>query len=446
MTNCRRALELKRLRHSLEMPKSATQSASEGPIRVLRLLFWLRSFSIASQIVLVVAVHYGLRLPLPLLPLGAAIAALIIWNSLVYPRIRENPQVSYREVLLNLLVDIAAFTVIMYFAGGSTNPFVSLYLVPIGLAAAALPARYAWLIVVVCAACYTFVVLDHVPLPSVKDRFGGDFNLHITGMWVNFLFAATLMAVFIGAMARSVRQRDQDLVEMREQAMRDQQIVALGTLAAGTAHELNTPLSTLRLLVEEVEESLEADELKPQLRAMNGELKVISERLNTMVDDAGVTSAKAASRGRLSHFIDSVTRRWSAAHPDVNTSIRWREPFEDPEVVTEVTIGQAILNVLDNAAQATAASGGDSVRVELACRDEHLTIEILDEGGGLGGSTPEFLGQRIGSSKKDGLGVGLLLSRASMRRYGGDIELHEQEKGVAARIELPLGELVIRDE
>lgn len=413
---------------------------------MLRLLFWLRTFSIASQVVVVFAVHRGLGLPLPLLPLGAAIGVLVVWNGLVYPRIRENPQVSYREVVVNLLMDVTVFTVIMYFTGGSTNPFVSLYLVPIGLAAAALPPRYAWFIVAVCAGCYTFVVLDHVPLPSVMDRFGGDFNFHITGMWINFLFAATLMAIFIGAMARSVRQLDQDLLEMREQAMRDQQIVALGTLAAGTAHELNTPLSTLRLLVDEIGESLEGSELKPQLETMNGQLKLISERLNTMVEDAGASSAKAARRATVREFIDSLMRRWSAAHPDVNTSVRWQEPSDDPEVVTEATIGQAILNVLDNAAQATAANGEDTVRVELACRDEHLSIKVLDQGAGLDGSISKPPGRRIGSNKKDGLGVGLLLSRASLQRYGGDIELREQGKGVTARIELPLAELVIRDE
>ena len=428
------------------MPNTATPTTPEGPIRALRLLFWLRTFSIATQIFLVVLVHYGLGLSLPLLPLGAAIGVLVAWNALVYPRIRENPQLGYWEVAVHLLVDIGAFTVIMYFTGGSTNPFVSLYLVPIGLAAAALPPRYAWSIVGICAACYTFVVLDHVPLPSVRERFGGDFNVHITGMWINFLLAASLMAVFIGAMARSVRERDLDLAEMREQAMRDQQIVTLGTLAAGTAHELSTPLSTLRLLVDELEESVEARELKPQLKTMNGQLRLIGDRLNTMVEDAGVGKATAASRATLKEFIESLTRRWSAAHPEVNTSVRWREPFENPHVVAEATIGQAILNVLDNAAQATAANGGDTVHVEVGSEDGRLTMTIVDEGAGLevsstGGARPELSG-----GKQDGLGVGLLLSRASLGRHGGDIELAEGESGVTARIELPLAQLVIDDE
>ena len=51
-----------------------------------------------------------------------------------------------------------------------------------------------------------------------------------------------------------MRRRDQELAALRETALRDQQIVELGTLAAGTAHELNTPLSTLAILVEELDE------------------------------------------------------------------------------------------------------------------------------------------------------------------------------------------------
>ncbi len=424
------------------MPSTPTIFRQEGPIRALRLLFWLRTLAIVTQTAIIVTVHFVLSLPLPLTPLFVAIAVLVIWNAIVYPQVRENPRVSSNVVVLNLLVDIGAFTTVIYFTGGSTNPFVSLYLVPIALAAAALPARHAWFVVGICAACYTLVVLDHVPLPSVDERFGGDFNLHVTGMWINFFFAAGLMAVFIGAMARLVRQRDQELNELREREMQNQQVVALGALAAGTAHELNTPLSTIRLLVDEIGESLDSGRLKPQLKAMNEQLAVISTRLNEIVEDAGVHSAKSARCLRVRDFVEGITKRWSGVHPDFRVDFNLDEPFDDVEIVAEATIGQAITNVLDNAARASSASGADTIVVQVSSRGNQLTISVLDDGIGLAAGD-NLLGEPD-SSREDGLGVGLLLSRASLKQYGGDIELQDRrEGGVTARIVLPLNDLVV---
>jgi signal transduction histidine kinase len=84
----------------------------------------------------------------------------------------------------------------------------------------------------------------------------------------HFVIAAVLIALFVGRMARLVRQRDGELAAMRENALRDQQIVELGTLAAGTAHELNTPLSTLAILASELDETATDPVQKQQLRAM----------------------------------------------------------------------------------------------------------------------------------------------------------------------------------
>jgi two-component system sensor histidine kinase RegB len=125
-------------------------------------------------------------------------------------------------VALHLAVDIAAFTAVLYFTGGPSNPFVSLYLVPISLAATSLPQVYAWLTGALCGAGYALLWWRSVPLPRVDARFGSDFDLHLAGMWINFLIAAVLIVLFVGRMAWLVRQRDRELAAMHEQQLRDQ--------------------------------------------------------------------------------------------------------------------------------------------------------------------------------------------------------------------------------
>jgi two-component system sensor histidine kinase RegB len=393
-----------------------------GPAGALKLLFWLRSIAIASQVAAIAIAHLVLDGPLPLRKLGLAVGALALWNALNYRPVHTQRTVEDGEVVLHLGVDIAVFTALLYFTGGPTNPFVSLYLVPISLAATSLPARFAWLTVALCGAGYALLWWQSVPLPPVQARFGSEFDLHLAGMWVNFVIAAVLIALFVGRMARLVRQRDRELAAMRENALRDQQVVELGTLAAGTAHELNTPLSTLAIIASELDETATDPAQKQQLRLMLDEIRVINERLNRIAGGVHAERSAGARHAELKTFLAELLRQWR---------------------VVESTIEQAMRNVLDNAAHATLANGGRRIDVAVALRGTRLTLAVTDQGAGLDPAIRDDVGLRAVSTKEHGLGIGLLLSRAALQRFGGRLDLKEVPRGgVEAEIELPLDELL----
>jgi two-component system, sensor histidine kinase RegB len=419
-----------------------TSAESPGAGAALRLLFWLRMVAIAFQALIIAFVNNVLESPLPLRPLALTIGALALWNALSYRSVHAARPVHFGEVAMHLTVDIAAFTSVVYFTGGPTNPFVSLYLVPISLAATSLPPAYAWSIGALCGAGYSLLWWRHVPLPSVHDRFGGDFDLHVAGMWVNFLIAAALIVFFVGRMAELVRRRDHELAAMRETALRDQRIVELGTLAAGTAHELNTPLSTLAILVEELDAAVTDPAHKAQLSAMMEEIRTINERLNRIADGVGAERSEGARQVSLNAFLEQLVRRWSEAHPEIEIHAEFELP-EDPRIAAEATIEQAIRNVLDNAAHATRANGRSRVEVLVRCVGTKLEISVIDEGAGLDPALRDEIGLTIVSTKEHGLGIGLLLSRAALQRFGGQLELRSRPAGgVEAQILLPLDELL----
>lgn len=429
------------------MPSAADSRVFElehaGLSGVLRQLFWLRTFAVVAQAALIGLVHFGLGSPLPIAPLVLTIGALALWNLLNIGPVRATRRVEPGEVALHLVVDVAAFTSVLYFTGGPTNPFVSLYLVPISLAAASLPAVHAWFVAGVCGAGYSLLWWRHVPLPLVHTQFGGAFDLHLLGMWINFLIAAVLIVVFVGRLARLVRTRDRELAAMREQALRDQQVVELGALAAGTAHELNTPLSTLAILVDELDDTTTDPEQKRQLRAMAEELALINERLNRIAGRAGAERSAGASLKGLRAFLDDLIGKWRGAHPGIELDARFDLPAADIPIAAEATIEQAIRNVLDNAAHATLANGG--TRIELVARyvDEALELSVTDHGAGIAAELRDEVGVKIVSTKEHGLGIGLLLSRAALQRFGGKLDLaNRREGGVEAKIHLPLAELI----
>lgn len=412
-----------------------------GPSGALRLLFWLRTVSIGSQVLMIALAHFIFDGPLPLAELGLAIGALALWNALNYGPVHAVRTVHDGEVALHLAVDVAALTAVLYFTGGPMNPFVSLYLVPISLAATSLPKPYAWLTTAMCGAGYAFLWWRSLPLPPVHPRFGSAFDLHLTGMWVNFLIAAVIIVLFVGRMAWLVRQRDGELAAMREDALRDQQVIELGTLAAGTAHELNTPLSTLAILVGELDETATDPEQKRQFAVMMEEIRVINERLNRIVGGVGADRSAGARHVELRTFLGELLGDWTEAHPEVEVSTTFDLAGDTP-IIAEATIEQAIRNVLDNALHATVANGGKRIDVQIGIRGSRLEIAVADEGAGFDPSVRDEVGIKIVTTKEHGLGVGLLLSRAALQRFGGRLELKSRTAGgVEAHILLPLDEL-----
>ena len=414
-----------------------------GPSGALRLLFWLRMVAIAAQIGAIALAHFVLAGPLPLRELALAIGALALWNALNYGPVHAARTVHDGEVVLHLAVDIVALTAVLYFTGGATNPFVSLYLVPISLAATSLPTRYAWLTVAICGAGYSFLWWDSVALPPVHARFGSEFDLHLAGMWVNFVIAAVLIVLFVGRMARQVRRRDLELAAMRENALRDQQVIELGTLAAGTAHELNTPLSTLAILASELDETTTDAAQKQQLRAMLDEIRVINERLNRIAGGVNAERSAGARHVELDAFLEELLAQWAAMHPEIELGVAFDTQHDHVAVVVEATIEQAIRNVLDNAAHATLANGGRRIDVSIKVVGARLELAVTDRGAGLDPAVRDDIGLKAVSTKEHGLGIGMLLSRAALQRFGARLELNEAPLGgVEARIELPLDELL----
>jgi len=373
----------------------------------------------------------GLALPLP--PMLAVLAALAGFNAWLQWR---SPQasVSAGELFGQLCVDLAALTVLLYLSGGAANPLISLLLIPVAVAALSLPGRLTALVTVLAVLAYSLLTGFYLPLAI--DDVARAARLHLAGMWLTFVVSAAMIAWFVARMTASIRERDRHLAAAREQALRDERVVALGALAAGAAHELGTPLATIAVLVGELEcdPALGAD-ARADLAVVREQLALCKGIISGMAQRSGAARTESLQAQDAAAWLRAVVARWQAMRPRAGATIRVAGRGAAPRQVFDPALEQAVGNLLNNAADAAAGE----IRVELDWYQDWLRLMISDTGPGFGAEVLRRGGREMLPAGHGGAGIGLLLAFSAVERCGGRIALDNPPAGGArARIELPL--------
>jgi hypothetical protein len=217
----------------------------------------LRWAQIAALFATVAGVRFMLHAPFPLAPLFVVVGTLSAANVLLARSLRRRQgALSEGAIAAHLLLDALGLTVLLSFTGGAMNPFTILYVLHVALGAILAGRR--WGLVVTVLVIVAFGALLVVRPEQVHVWHSASmFGLHVRGMWLGFALTAGALWFFIDRVVGSLRAREIELAAARLDAERAVRWTALGTLAAGTAHELNTPLGTIAILASELAETLD---------------------------------------------------------------------------------------------------------------------------------------------------------------------------------------------
>ena len=392
-------------------------------------LLSVRVSLIAGWAVGILWLHWGLAIRMPLLPMAAVLALMTLFSLSTAWRLRMEVPATQMEFLAHLLADLTAFAVLVFFSGGATNPFVSLMLVPVIIAAISLRPRWVWLLAAVAGGYYALLLFVYQPL-AIADPVAA-YGMHLGGMWFNFLISAALIAFFVTRMHAALRGRDQELSALREKQLRDERIVALGTQAALAAHELATPLATIQTTAHELAAEFANDpDIGADCRLLEKQAQACKRILTQLAARAQDTPPAVQP---LDAWLAALIERWQVLRPDaqiVTTLPADRRGFTPPE-----GLEQAILNVLNNAADASPCDVG----FEATTSHEALRIDIADRGSSFSPEQKAQAGRVLFSGKPGrGWGMGLALTHATLERLRGSLTLTERKGGgTRVRIRLP---------
>jgi two-component system sensor histidine kinase RegB len=420
------------------MTTRTVQTSDDVARRNLQRLFLLRNITILAVItgILLAMGVYGVVLPQR--QLIVVICLLISLNVLTLLRLKAPQTITDAELFMQMLLDVAGITAVFYYTGGATNPFVWFFLLPLIIAATILPRIYTWVMATLTVGCYSVLLYYYVPLPQGDMHHDGGFEMHVFGMWLGFVMSAGFVAVLIVGMAHSLRERDRKLAEAREQALKNEQLVALGTLATGAAHELGTPLGTMAILTAELEQEYAgpADKgLRDRLGIIRQQIERCKETLSVISASAGANRAESGHRMPVRDYLEQVISEWQAQRPEARLRFQPDEITADCELIAERTLSQVLVNILNNAADASP----ENIQLKATCSASGLVVEICDQGPGLKQEVQERLGKAPVTTKDEGMGVGLYLAYATIERLGGTLTFRNRDDGgTLTRIILPL--------
>ncbi len=422
----------------------------------LRRLIALRSIAIVGQLLTLVLVWKILELGLDWQPMLLTIATLTFINLISWMRSRSSSLVSNPELFAQLSIDVIVLTILLYYGGGSTNPFVSLYLLPLVIAAAVLPSRYTWGMAVLTTLCYTFLMKFYVPLPMLHGQstttsgmhdmgnmnhdMGGmvlesNFNLHVLGMWLGFVISAVVVAYFVVQMAQAVRNRDELLARVREEILRNERIVALGTQAAGAAHEMGTPLATMAVVIGELQHDTTVTQagLRDSLTILDEQVrgcKRILDKIMANAQDVGATTLQAGDE-----LVAEVLDEWQLLRPIAQYHFHSSGLQPSPRIKVDVTLRAALMNLLNNAADTSL----QPIEIDTHWDGSYFTLGIRDQGAGLSEEAALKAGSAFFTTKTEGRGLGLYLANATIERMGGTVRLfNRQGGGATTELTLPI--------
>ena len=401
-------------------------------------LVTLRWVAVIAEVGLVVLTREWLGTGAALEPVLAICTAQLGLNLVSIAYRQHSELASDGQLFAQLLFDIGALTGITYLAGGSTNPLISLYLLWIAAGAAMLEARLATTLAAVCIACYSLVNFVHADV-HIHDA-AKTLEIHLIGMWLIFVFSAVAICWSVIRLTAAVRRRDAELAAAREAALRNERVVALGNLAAGAAHELGTPLATMAVLAGELlrDPGLSASQ-RPDIELMQAQINDCKRIITELAAQAGTSRAESLRTMALDSWIDELLHRWQVQRPLIVPSVRLAGARPGPHLAIEATLGQAFLNLFNNAADASP----DKVEIEASWDEQELRLCVLDRGGGITAEVQPHLGRDVVSTRGKGRGVGLVLAYAAIERSGGQLDLGAREGGgTKAQVHLPLQALL----
>lgn len=392
----------------------------------------LRCIAIIIQLLLILFVNLVLHYELPWLPIVSIIALEVLFTliSSFYYRNNhpDNNKNSQKAILLQICADIVFLSLLLFYSGGATNAFVSLLLIPIAIAAVTLTPLLLAIVATLAISSYS-ALLWFLPMSVMHGNMEG----HFIGMGINFLFSALVVALVVGKMARSINQQELAIAAYRENLLKQEQVTSLGVASAQVTHQLATPIATVQLLTDELQEDFPDN---PVIEDMQSQLTRCRDSLTEFREMVFSIKEQTITAVSPDHIISQIKENLTVNYPELKLALSSEKTTV--HIKADAALLPAILNLINNAIRASKANNSQALNLSSQVVNGNWQLSIRDFGLGFTLKKLTELGVKPVASKQ-GFGMAVFLSHASLERLGGKLALtNHQEGGALVTLSLPI--------
>ncbi len=352
----------------------------------------------------------------------------------------ESPR-SHAIASVLMVLDLLVLTTMLYLSGGADNPFCFFYFVNLAVAGVMLRPAVAWTLAMLATIGYSIILQVAVPVEGISIEAVHGFDLRTGSLMFAFATCSSVVTYFVLRTAGELRIREGELLRTQAEHAASERLEGLTTLAAGAAHELATPLSTIDVIARELTRHLEGVE-KPKtvdtdLKLIDEQLEMCHQILSRMRGAAGDSMAQRWDHTTVGDLVDAVLEGIRDPHrvdvTDGSESVETRQLW-----IPQEAIAQAIRNLVHNGLDASNSEG--RVSLEPRVDGDVLQLIVIDSGTGM---TTEVVGRATDpffTTKEPGrgMGLGLYLTENVVRRLEGQLDFTSQpEQGTIAKLTIP---------
>jgi two-component system sensor histidine kinase RegB len=401
-------------REDLFVTGSGPGATASGPVR-LRTLVLVRWIAVIGQTFSLLFVRYGIGFDFPILPCIITVVASAGLNVILAVQYPTTARLSDRGALLFLAYDLLQLSALLYMTGGLSNPFSILILVPVTISATILSVGSTIILGALALVFISLLAGWHLPLPWAPEPLVLP-SLYLGAIWTGLALGIAFMSVYAGRVAFETRRMSDALSATQGALAREQQLSAVGGLAASAAHELGTPLGTIHLVAKELSRELPAES---PLREDMDLLVSQAERCRDILKELSRSPAEGDSAFRSTTIVGLVE---AGVEPYASLGINVRiEPqtglppivYRSPEVL------HGLSNLVDNAIDFAV----DEVCVRIYWDDPEITVVVEDDGPGIPVDVLRTLGEPYRTSRPDqgGMGLGVFISKTLLEHSGARV-------------------------
>ena len=387
----------------------------------------LRWVAILAQIITVAATFGLLSQPDRTLPaLGVLISILVVANFWAIRTLNAQHAINKRALLGQLGLDVSVLTGFFLLCGGHHNPFTPLYMVHIAMGAVMLRRHQATILSAIVVFCYLLTHNMFLPLHLGRHPLGSA-TIQRIGDVTAFTITTGAVTIFVAGLAWSLQKRKQQLLGQRERTARTDRLRSVGTMAAGAAHELNTPLSTIGLRARRLKRRHEDSDSTRDTEVILEQLQRCTRIVEQLLISAGDPSASGLERAKLGELVQQGVTLWSKS-TEMQVVIDDAHPETEVEL-PRVAFIQALINLLENARQAQEVIDCSTpIAVKLSVRGDYGVIEVLDRGCGLPEASDQ-VGTPFFTTKINGTGLGVFVAQTVADGAGGGLQYARRDDG-----------------